>query len=106
MALVSLVDDPHLNIDKGHAYAVLLWDLAAAFDTVDHANLLSHFVAEVNFRRWALEQFKVLLDKKKCCYIQVIISVGHILEGCKGYSPIPHAIQPLHKALRVNYSQF
>lgn len=65
MALVSLVDDPHLNIDKGHAYAVLLWDLAAAFDTVDHANLLSHFVAEVNFRRWALEQFKVLLDKKK-----------------------------------------
>lgn len=60
-ALVALVDDLCLNVDKSHAFLLLLLDLSAAFDTADHAILLKHLEAGTGIRRHALVWFKLFL---------------------------------------------
>lgn len=52
-----LVDDLHLNVDKGLVSLLLLLDLPAAFDTEDHASLLRHLKTEVGIRGCALDWF-------------------------------------------------
>ena len=41
MALLSIKNDIHLSLSRGEATALVLLDLWAAFDTIDHSNLLS-----------------------------------------------------------------
>ena len=40
-ALLSIKNDIHLSLSWGEATALVLLDLSAAFDTIDHSNLLS-----------------------------------------------------------------
>lgn len=55
---MALADDLCLNVDKGHASLLLLLDLSAAFDTVDHTILLRHLEAEGGIRECALNWLK------------------------------------------------
>ena len=41
MALLSIKNDIHLSLSRGEATALVLLDLSAAFDTIDHSTLLS-----------------------------------------------------------------
>ena len=41
MALLSIKNDIHLSLSRGEATALVLLDLSAAFDTIDHFTLLS-----------------------------------------------------------------
>ena len=41
MALLSIKNDIHLSLSQGEATALVLLDLLAAFDTIDHSTLLS-----------------------------------------------------------------
>ena len=41
MALLSIKNDIHLSLSRGEATALVLLDLLAAFDTIDHSTLLS-----------------------------------------------------------------
>ena len=40
-ALLSIKNDIHLSLSQGEATALVLLDLTAAFDTIDHSTLLS-----------------------------------------------------------------
>ena len=40
-ALLSIKSDIHLSLSRGEATALVLLDLSAAFDTIDHSTLLS-----------------------------------------------------------------
>ena len=40
-ALLSIKNDIHLSLSRGEATALVLLDLSAAFDTIDHSTLLS-----------------------------------------------------------------
>ena len=40
-ALLSIKNDTHLSLSRGEATALVLLDLSAAFDTIDHSILLS-----------------------------------------------------------------
>ena len=40
-ALLSIKNDTHLSLSRGEATALVLLDLSAAFDTIDHSTLLS-----------------------------------------------------------------
>ena len=41
MALLSIKNDIHLSLSRGEATVLVLLDLSAAFDTIDHSTLLS-----------------------------------------------------------------
>ena len=41
MALLSIKHDIHLSLSRGEATTLVLLDLSAAFDTIDHSTLLS-----------------------------------------------------------------
>ena len=41
MTLLSIKNDIHLSLSRGEATALVLFDLSAAFDTIDHSTLLS-----------------------------------------------------------------
>ena len=41
MALLSIKNDIHLSLSRGEATALVLLDLSAAFDTIDHSTLFS-----------------------------------------------------------------
>ena len=41
MVLLSIKTDIHLSLSRGEATALVLLDLSAAFDTIDHSTLLS-----------------------------------------------------------------
>ena len=40
-ALLSIKNDIHLSLSRGEATTLVLLDLSAAFDTIDHSTLLS-----------------------------------------------------------------
>ena len=41
-ALLRVQNDIFVSLDAGRSTALLLLDLSAAFDTIDHSNLLNH----------------------------------------------------------------
>lgn len=49
-SLLALVNDLYLSIDKGHASFLLLFDLSAAINTIDHTILLRHLEVAVGIR--------------------------------------------------------
>ena len=44
VALLSIKNDIHLSLSRGEATALVLLDLSAAFDTIDHTTLLSYLL--------------------------------------------------------------
>ena len=61
MLLIKVVNDLLLSCDKNHPSVVLLLDLSAAFDTVDHRKLLNILHRDIGITGVALEWFKSYL---------------------------------------------
>lgn len=57
-ALLKIFNDLFLYTDSGNAAVLLLLDLTAAFDTVDHTILLSRLEHHVGVRGTALDWFR------------------------------------------------
>uniref|UniRef100_A0A3B3HT18 Reverse transcriptase domain-containing protein n=1 Tax=Oryzias latipes TaxID=8090 RepID=A0A3B3HT18_ORYLA len=66
-ALLRVSNDIFLATDAGHHVVLVLLDLAAAFDTVDHQILLSRLESWVGLRGSALEWFRSYLNERSFC---------------------------------------
>ena len=60
-ALLKVKNDLLLNMDKGHVTLLVMLDLSAAFDTVDHGILLHRLQSKLGLRDKALSWFKSYL---------------------------------------------
>ena len=63
--LLALNNDILLNLDKGLCTVVILLDNSAAFDTVDHDELILDLSNEIGVRDTALKWFKSFLNGRK-----------------------------------------
>ena len=63
-ALLCVHNDIVQSIDKGHGVFLILLDLSAAFDTVDHEILLSFYETHVGLRQNALKLFRSYLSER------------------------------------------
>ena len=66
-ALLKVFNDLLLNLDSGNCALLMLLDLTAAFDTVDHTILLSRLEHCVGIKGTALEWFKSYLADRSFC---------------------------------------
>ena len=76
-ALVRVHNDILLGIDKRHCVMLLLLDLSAAFDTVDHNILLTRLHSKYSISGTALEWFRSYLTDR---------SQFALIEGCRSQS--------------------
>ena len=60
-ALLSIKNDIHLSLYWGEATALVLLDLLATFDTIDHSTLLSHLLGLFGVGGSALKRFSSYL---------------------------------------------
>ena len=61
-ALIKVKNDLLMNMDKGHVTLLVLLDLSAAFDTVDHTILLGRLQSLLGLRGKALSWFQSYLN--------------------------------------------
>ena len=61
-ALLCIKNEIHLSLSKGMPTALVLLDLSAAFDTIDHDTLLSCLSARFGFAGSALKWFRSYLQ--------------------------------------------
>ena len=74
-ALLSIKNDIHLSISRGEATALVLLDLSAAFDTIDHSTLLSCLLDWFGVGGSALKWFSSYLTERfKCVKIGSTLS--------------------------------
>lgn len=71
-ALIKVLNDIRLNTDSGKISVLVLLDLSAAFDTVDHAILLDRLENWVGLSGTALNWFKTYLTDRK-----YFVSIGN-----------------------------
>ena len=76
-ALVRVHNDILVAIDKRHCVMLLLLDLSAAFDTVDHDILLTRLHSKYSISGIALEWFRSYLTNR---------SQFALIEGCRSQS--------------------
>ena len=62
--LLKVTNDLLMNMDKGHVSLLLLLDLSATFDTVDHGILLQSLQMKLGVRGTALFWFKSYLERE------------------------------------------
>ena len=63
-ALIKVMNDILLNMNSQHVTMLILLDLSAAFDTVDHRILLERLSDEVGIRETALNWFRSYLSDR------------------------------------------
>lgn len=63
-ALLKVLNDLLLAIDSGDSALLMLLDLTAAFDTVDHSILISHLEHCVGIKGTSLEWFRSYLSER------------------------------------------
>ena len=61
-ALLSIKNEIHLSLSKGMPTALVLFDLSAAFDTIDHRTLLSCLSVRFGFAGSVLKWFRPYLQ--------------------------------------------
>ena len=67
-ALLRVYNDVAMSIDKGFGVYLILLDLSAAFDTVDHQILLTFLHEHVGLDGCALDMFRSHLDDRTMCF--------------------------------------
>ena len=70
--LVKVLNDIHLNTDSGKISILVLLDLSAAFDTVDHNILLERLENGVRLSGTTLNWFKSYLNER-----DYFVSIGN-----------------------------
>ena len=74
-ALLRVHNDIAMALDKGKCAFLILLDLSAAFDTVDHETLLSFLKDYIGLRGTAYDIFKSnLSDRTQCVSIKNVLS--------------------------------
>ncbi len=71
-ALLKVTNDILLSIDSGKRVALMMLDLTAAFDTLDHAILIERLRDYVGIKGVALKWFSSYLQDRTClvpCFI-------------------------------------
>ena len=63
-ALLCIKNEIHLSLSKGMPTALVLLDLSAAFDTIDHDTLLSCLSSRFGFAGSALKWFRSYLQDR------------------------------------------
>ncbi len=86
-ALLRVLNDILLSVDSGDSVILMLLDLSAAFDTVDHSILLSRLVHYVGIRGSALSWFKYFLTDRTLPGVGIGGSVSSIAPLTCG---VPH----------------
>ena len=81
--LVRLVNDLYLNLDNGKCTVLLLLDLSAAFDTVDHELLLGILHNEIGLSGMVLKWFESFLMGRQQA-VRVNGSKSNYLGNCFG----------------------
>jgi len=66
-ALLKIKNDIDMALDRGQGVLLLLLDLSAAFDALDHTVLLERLESEVGIQGKALDWFKSYLSVRKQC---------------------------------------
>ena len=80
-ALIKVHNDILCALDGNNAVALILLDLSAAFDTVDHGILIARLSNRFGFRGKVLDWFKsYLTDRKEQVCIQGVLSKGKMLK--------------------------
>ncbi len=64
-ALIMIINDVRFNSDSGKISVLVLLDLSAAFDTVDHNMLLERLENWVGLSGMALKWFQVILRRER-----------------------------------------
>uniref|UniRef100_A0A3Q3LKF2 Reverse transcriptase domain-containing protein n=1 Tax=Mastacembelus armatus TaxID=205130 RepID=A0A3Q3LKF2_9TELE len=82
-ALIKVTNDIRLNTDAGRVSVLVLLDLSAAFDTVDHVILLQRLEDWIGISGTALKWFKSYLEDRKyfievgnCVSDQMVLTCG------------------------------
>ena len=95
MALLSIKNDIHLSLSRGEATALVIIDLSAAFDTIDHSTVLGCLLDLFGVGGSALKWFSSYLTERYQC-----VKIGSTLSNfkktpvwcttrfCFGFSPI------------------
>lgn len=65
-ALIRVINDILMGRDSGKCVALMMLDLSAAFDTVDHGILLARLRDDVGINDVALKWFGSYLRDRKC----------------------------------------
>ncbi len=99
-ALLRVQNDILMSVDKKGAVVLLLLDLSAAFDTVDHAILLSRLSGWLGIQGKALTWFQSYLSSS-ACFIErsYIIRQAPALWSTSGLSTRPSAVYCLYLTL-------
>ena len=77
-ALLSIKNDIHLSLSRGEATALVLLDLSAAFDTIDHSTLLGCLLDWFGVGGSALKWFSSYLTERYQC-----VKIGSTLSNLK-----------------------
>ncbi len=80
--LLRIFNDLFLTVDAGNSAALMLLDLTAAFDTVDHQILLSHLKHYVGFRGTVINWFSSYMSQRTFSIHLGTYSSGVALLGC------------------------
>ena len=74
-ALLGLKNDIHLSLSKGLPTALILLDLSAAFDTIDHDLLLKRLSTEFGFNHTVSKWFSsYMFGRKQCVKVGDVVS--------------------------------
>ena len=65
--LIRMCDDLNKEIEAGNVVIVVLLDLTAAFDTIDHTVLLEKLIKDYGITGSALQWIKSYLEKRHFC---------------------------------------
>ena len=117
MALLSIKNDIHLSLSRGEATALVLLDLSAAFDTIDHSTLLSCLLdwfgvggsALKWFSSYLMERFQsvktmvlLCLIYKNCCLVYLRVLFWVLCYSLLYTSPLSTLIGK-HKGVKFHF---
>ena len=76
-ALVKVHNDILMNLDSNRGVILILLDLSAAFDTIDHALMIQRLESRIGIKATALEWFRSYLEGRS----QAVYIEGHTSES-------------------------
>ncbi len=89
-ALLKVTNDILLSIDSGKSVALMMLDLTAAFDTLDHAILIKRLRDYVGIKGVALKWFSSYLQDRTC-----LVKIGNHVSSSALHNQAPEYIKDM-----------